>query len=425
MASPILTSEGAPPPGGIQVRLEPVVDRERLGDAWRALEPRSDASFFQSWGWIGCWLHHLPPDRQPLAAIASCGDQIVGLGVFLSHSERRHGLLPTRTLRLHETGESSVDRLFVEHNGLLADQAHAPSVWAAVLRLLTGRRGWDQVRLAGLAGSAVELCLEAARTQGRDVVVQHHTRSAHLDLAALRRSGRDLADGLSRNTRHQLARARRLYEAIGPVTLRSAECVEEALAMLDRLKALHQTSWRRRGQPGCFAAPWFESFHRDLIRARFSSGEIQLLAAAAGDRPIGYLYNFAHGDRVYAYQSGFDYVADGRLKPGLVTHALAIEQAARAGFAVYDFMAGENRLKASFASHWTEMVWLAVQAPSAVSWLDSRLVDLKKRMRAVDPCRSHGAERRPRKTTGPRRAPLDRAGGRPPVCSGRSDCPLR
>ena len=385
MTSPILTSDRAPPPGGIQVRLELVVDLERLGEAWRTLEPQSDASFFQSWGWIGCWLRHLPPDRRPLAAIATCGDELVGLGVFLSGRERRHGVLPTRILRLHEGGESSLDQQFVEHNGLLADRAHAPAVWAAVLGLLTGRGGWDQVRLAGLAGPAVALCLAAARTQGRDVVVQHHRRSAHLDLAALRRSGRELADGLSRNTRHQLARAHRLYGASGAVTLRSAESVEEALAMLDRLKALHQTSWRRRGQPGCFAAPWFESFHRDLIRARFSSGEIQLLAAAAGDRPIGYLYNFAHGDRVYAYQSGFDYVADGRLKPGLVTHALAIEQATRAGFATYDFMAGENWLKASFASHWTEMVWLAVLAPSAVSWLDRRLVDLKNRMRAADP----------------------------------------
>ena len=386
-------------------------------------------------------------------------------------------------------------QLFVEHNGLLADRAHAPAVWAAVLGLLTGRGGWDQVRLAGLAAPCRRLCLEAARAQGRDVVVQHHRRSAHLDLAALRRSGRELADGLSRNTRHQLARAHRLYGASGAVTLRSAESVEEALAMLDRLKALHQTSWRRRGQPGCFAAPWFESFHRDLIRARFSSGEIQLLAAAAGDRPIGYLYNFAHGDRVYAYQSGFDYVADGRLKPGLVTHALAIEQATRAGFATYDFMAGENRLKASFASHWTEMVWLAVQGPSAISWLDRRLVDLKKRMRAAEspwmrrssdqvshpapvPARHFSTDRRevltragrsrgapsswvrsrsakvrscaPGSTSDPRavpRAPIracaqrrsgrlgrllsrlgqrwDRAGGRPPACSGRSDCPLR
>jgi hypothetical protein len=40
------------------------------------------------------------------------------------------------------------------------------------------------------------------------------------------------------------------------------------------------------------------------------------------------------------------------------------------------------------------MVWLAVQAPSAVSWLDRRIMDLKERMRAADPRRSHGAERR-------------------------------
>jgi CelD/BcsL family acetyltransferase involved in cellulose biosynthesis len=385
MTSPILTSDRAPPRGGIQVRLEPVVDLERLGDAWRALETRSDASFFQSWGWIGCWLHHLPPDRHPIAAVARRGDEIVGLGVFLSRHERRHGILPTRTLRLHESGEPALDQLFVEHNGLLADRAHAPSVWAAVLGLLTRRGGWDQVRLPGLAGHTVRLCLAAARAQGCDVGVQHRRRSAHLDLAALRRSGRHLADALSRNTRHQLTRARRLYEASGPLTLRAAESADDALTMLDRLKALHQTSWRRRGQPGCFVAPWFESFHRDLIRARFSSGEIQLLAAAAGARPIGCLYNFAHRGRVYAYQSGFDYAADGRLKPGLVTHALAIEQAARTGFAVYDFMAGDNRLKASFASHWTEMVWLAVQGPSAISWLDRRLVDLKNRMRAAEP----------------------------------------
>jgi CelD/BcsL family acetyltransferase involved in cellulose biosynthesis len=140
---------------------------------------------------------------------------------------------------------------------------------------------------------------------------------------------------------------------------------------------------RRRGQPGCFATPTFEAFHHDLIRTRFAAGEIQLLAAAAGDQPIGYLYNFVYGDRVYAYQSGFDDRPDGRLEPGLVTHALAIEQAMCTGLVVYDFMAGENRLKASFASHWTEMVWLGVQGPSAVVWLDRGLAQVTSRMRAA------------------------------------------
>jgi hypothetical protein len=62
-----------------------------------------------------------------------------------------------------------------------------------------------------------------------------------------------------------------------------------------------------------------------------------------------------------------------------VTHALAIEQALCDGFAAYDFMAGENRLKASFASHWDDMVWLVVQRPSALSWLERRLGDAKLR----------------------------------------------
>jgi CelD/BcsL family acetyltransferase involved in cellulose biosynthesis len=385
MASPIPSTAGARAPGSIQARLEPVDDLDRLGEAWGALEPRSDPSFFQSWGWIGCWLRHLPPGRRALVASASIGDMVVGLGVFVPCRERRHRILPARTLRLHESGEPSLDSLFIEHNGLLADRAHAPAVWAAILGLLTRRGAWDRVLLPGLAPPAVKLCLEAARAQGRRVVVQQRRRSAELDLAALRASGRAFGDALSRNTRHQLVRARRLYGVAGPLTLRAARSVEEALAMLDRLKALHQTSWRRRGQPGCFATPTFESFHRDLIRARFDSGEIQLLAAAAGDQPIGCLYNFVHGDRIYAYQSGFDHLPDGRLKPGLISHALAIEQAKRAGFAAYDFMAGENRLKASLASHWTEMVWVAVQSPSSVSWLDLRLVELKNRMRGADP----------------------------------------
>ena len=387
MASPIPSTGRAGVAGGIQARLEPLADLDRLGEAWRALEPRSDPSFFQSWGWIGCWLRHLPPGRRALVASAWIGDVVVGLGVFVPCRERRHGVLPSRTLRLHESGEPSLDSLCVEHNGLVVDRAHATGVWSAILGLLTRRGPRSRVVLAGLARPAVELCLEAARAHWRHVVVQHRRRSAHLDLAALRRSGRALADALSRNTRHQLARCRRLYEAIGPVTLRSARSVDEALAMLDLLTALHQTSWQRRGQPGCFAAPTFESFHRDLIRARFASGEIQLLVAAAGDQPIGCLYNFVHGDRIYAYQSGFDYMADGRLKPGLLTHALAIEQATRAGFAVYDFMAGENRLKASLASHWTEMLWLKVQGLSAVAWLDRQLLDLKNRMRGSDPPR--------------------------------------
>jgi CelD/BcsL family acetyltransferase involved in cellulose biosynthesis len=370
----------SPSASGIRAWLEPVGQLERLGAAWRALEPQSEASFFQSWGWIGCWLRHLGPDRQPLAAIAERNGQVVGLGVFVPGRERRHRIATAYTLRLHESGEPALDSVYVEHNGLVADPTCLPQVWAAVVAVLT-RGPWDELVLGGLERSAARACVAAARAHGLDVVVRQQRACAHLDLEGLRRSGQAFADGLSRNTRHQLVRARRLYEASGPLSLRSAQTVEEALAMLDRLKLWHQTTWQRRGHPGCFATPAFASFHRDLIRDRLRHGEIRLLCAAAGGRPFGYLYNFAKRGRIYAYQSGFDYAADGRLKPGLVTHALAIEQALCDGFAAYDFMAGENRLKASFASHWDDMVWLVVQRPSVLSWLERRLGDAKLRAR--------------------------------------------
>jgi CelD/BcsL family acetyltransferase involved in cellulose biosynthesis len=379
MATPTRSVDRAPAASGIRVRLEPV-DLDWLGQAWRALEPQSEPSFFRSWGWIGCWLQHLPPERPPLVAIATSGDEVVGLGVFLARREWRHGLVPMDSLGLHQSGEAALDSLHIEHNGLLAARSHAPAVWQATLGLLTCRSSWHELTLGGLERATAALCIDAARMQECQIVVRQRRRSAHLDLARLRRSGRGLAHVVSRNTRHQLARARRLYEALGPLSLRAAQSADEALAMLEQLKTLHQRSWRRRGQPGCFATPFFEAFHRDLIGRRFRHGEIQLVRAAAGSQSIGYLYNFAYGDRVYAYQSGFDYTADGRLKPGLVTHALAIEQAMRQGFAIYDFMAGENRLKASLASHWSEMVWLSVQRPSAASWLERQLAAVKSRV---------------------------------------------
>ena len=102
-------------------------------------------------------------------------------------------------------------------------------------------------------------------------------------------------------------------------------CVEaateaEALACFTAMKALHCASWERRGRPHSFSGGFFEPFHRLLIERSFAEGGTQLLEACAGDRVLGYLYNFRLGNRIYAYQSGFD-DADRRERPGIVTHS--------------------------------------------------------------------------------------------------------
>lgn len=88
-----------------------------------------------------------------------------------------------------------------------------------------------------------------------------------------------------------------------------------------------------------------------------------MLRISAGDRTIGYLYNFIRNGTVSSYQSGFDDSVRGE-RPGYVCHALAISHYAAAGVQHYDFLAEPNRLKQSFGSERYELYWASVRRPT-------------------------------------------------------------
>jgi CelD/BcsL family acetyltransferase involved in cellulose biosynthesis len=169
---------------------------------------------------------------------------------------------------------------------------------------------------------------------------------------------------LSRNSRQQLRRAMRAYGSDGSLTLEVASTPDQALRYFEALKALHIRSWTRRDKPHAFRHAFFETFHRALIVRGLADGSVRLIRVSAGGNPIGYLYNFRSGGTEYAYQSGFD-DSDPDLRPGYVCHALAIEAAAAAGTKTYDFLAGANRLKQSFANENYLMSWMTLTQPTA------------------------------------------------------------
>jgi CelD/BcsL family acetyltransferase involved in cellulose biosynthesis len=127
------------------------------------------------------------------------------------------------------------------------------------------------------------------------------------------------------------------------------------------MKELHQRYWTGRGEPGGFAFPFFERFQRRLIRICIPHGTVEMVKVAAGEHVIGYVYNLVYRGHVYAYQTGIHYEDDARLKPGLVSHSLCIENHLRSGDHVYDFMAGEYRYKANLGRPGPEMVYLVAQ----------------------------------------------------------------
>jgi CelD/BcsL family acetyltransferase involved in cellulose biosynthesis len=361
-------------PRQIVFRREPLPALSVLEREWRVLETAGHPSFFTSWRWIGTLLVALPPAARPQLLRGAAEGKTVALALLgKSETRRRYGLVRSRGFHINEAGDPRFDSLTIEHNGILATAAYEPVIWGELLAWFADHR--DEADALHVSGSLLSFPPEALHRYGL-ACSQTAVPSYSVELARMAETSHGLHPELSANARQQLRRALRHFETVGPLSLREAASVAEALAFFTAMKTLHCASWERRAKSHSFSEPFFEPFHRLLIERNFAEGGIQLLKACAGDRVIGYLYNFRLGNRIYTYQSGFD-DADRRERPGFVTHALAIQHAFRSGAQVYDFMAGRNRLKECFATRCEPMIWQVVQQPR---WA-FRLEDLARRFK--------------------------------------------
>jgi CelD/BcsL family acetyltransferase involved in cellulose biosynthesis len=354
----------------IQVSLGPLTDLAALERDWLGLQPRSNHSFFQSWTWIGCWLTMLPASIRLLVLRAIRGGRIVGLGVFVPHRTIRHGFVISRGLYLHETGRAEFDQLTIEHNGLLVDREGANAILAKSVDTLIRLDQFDELHFSGVPSSYLDLRAETSS----HLEVKKSLPLHAVDLARAAEGGYERL--LSKNTRQQIRRAMRLYEGGFPsasLCYSVARDEGQATAFLDDLQRLHQAYWTARGKPGAFANPFFTAFHRHLVREALPGKEVELARISSREGVLGYLYQFRKNGHVYSYQSGFHYEDDNRLKPGLVSHRLAIEHSLSAGDAVYDFLAGDDRYKRSLATHADRLFWLTLQKRRLSFSLERRL----------------------------------------------------
>jgi CelD/BcsL family acetyltransferase involved in cellulose biosynthesis len=327
---------------------------------WRTLEAAGHPSFFTSWHWVGTLLAALPPASSPKLLRGTAHGRTVLLALLgANQTRRRRGLVRTRGLYLNETGDPRFDALTIEHNGILAAAECERVVWEELIGWFASLRGEaDEFHIGGSQRRLPAAVLHRWGLGCRETSLPSYS----VDLCRLEDNDGELYPVLSANARQQLRRALRYFERFGTLHLVGAATVAEALTFFSDMKELHCASWGRRGRAHSFSGGFFEPFHRLLIERSFGEGGTQLLKACAGDRVLGYLYNFRLGNRIYAYQSGFD-DSDRRERPGIVTHFMAIRHAFRSGARVYDFMAGRNRLKESFATRCEPMLWQTVQQP--------------------------------------------------------------
>lgn len=341
----------------LQVVRYPVADLERLEALWRDLEGRASPTVFLSWQWLGHWLAVYEPQAQVLEVTQ--GDRVVGLGIVVQTEERRHGVLRSNCLRLHQTGHRQQDQIWIEYNGFLAEQGMEASVAAACLQhLCNDMPQWDEFIVGAIDAEEARYYAELT---GLFAHLRWEAPCYGVDLNALRRSGQHYLDTLTRNTRYQINRSHRLYEAWGAVELVRPDSAEEAVAIFDSIGPLHLNRWGAGPDQSGYANPDFVRFHRSLIQDQWASGGVDLVSVKAGDDMIASFYNLLYDQKVYFYLGGMKTEPDNRYKPGLLGHSLCIEDYRHHGFHYYDFMGGDERYKTQLGSLHKQLVQVSLQ----------------------------------------------------------------
>ncbi|OAN11356.1 hypothetical protein A3K86_20625 [Photobacterium jeanii] len=341
--------------------------RNTIKAVWLAIEPYAPRNVFLSWHWISTWFDTFVNSSQSRTnglLVAKRGQHLIGAGIFVAQHSRN--ILGQKTTRysLHRVGDELSDQIWIEYNDFLMVEDHQDVIRQAMMvALQTHIRSRDAVQIGvSLPSQMIKLEVSSTKPQFEERLIWH-SPSYQVDLQQLRQQQCGVMQSLSKNARKQIKRSMNKYQQRGVLLLETANSGEQALEWFDAAKVNHIARWGAKPEQSGFANDKFVQFHHQYISKSFA-GEAKALANSAvqlhrlkvGEQILGYIYNLHFGDTVYFYLSALSYEDDPQLKPGLVAHALLIEQAYMDGKAVYDFMGGEARYKQTFSNHKSELL---------------------------------------------------------------------
>ncbi|WP_395344607.1 GNAT family N-acetyltransferase [Ningiella sp. W23] len=360
----------------IKVEIQREFNLDILARQWQTLEQVSTHRFFLSWHWISAWLKTFP--ISPILIRAFKGEQTLGLGFLCEKSFRRNRFFSIKQILLNEAGIGNYDQQWIEYNDFLVHDSFRDDTLSTMLNAIHNELNWNEFAL-GVSDSAT--VMKWQKVLGLQPYVTWKTRAHHLDLSALRHSQNDYLASLSKNSRSQIRRSINFYKKRGDLRIKHASTVNDALAMFDKIAPLHIERWGEGYQESGFANPHFVNFHKLIIRESFESGNVDVIQVSVNEDAIAYFYNFIYQQRVYFYLSALQYESDNKAKPGLVGHALCIQEYLDNGMQSYDFMGGGEKYKDSLSTCHDQFYRVSFQRPTVALKLESSLRKLKNRIK--------------------------------------------
>ena len=305
---------------------------------WNALVAGSSLpSVFLSWQWQTAW------------ARAFLGGRALGLLAVSEDSGALAGLLP-----LYEEAAGPLMR-FVggvdvsDYLDLIAPAGREEEIWGALLEHRAAAAGeWD---LHGIRAASPTLALLPALAPPHGIEVRI-TREDRCPVLALPPTWDAYLARLSGKDRHELRRKMRRLEAELPGTktrsLAGPDGWDEGMTEFLRLHRLSRAGKAR------FMDETMERFFREALGALAEAGWARLWFLDSDGAPIAAFLCLEYSGTVGLYNSGFD-PTRARLAPGIVLLAHVIRDAIERGFAIFDFLRGEEPYKYAFGPAPTDL----------------------------------------------------------------------
>lgn len=241
---------------------------------------------------------------------------------------------------------------------VFADALVAPDAPSSTLAALVDRASAGAVDFASLRNLPEGSNLATVAGSKR-LLLQRHQRTARWHLEGdWEQAYRAQTSSRVRNLHH---RRRRQLAGLGRMEMRIARSPHELEDALEDAFRLHALRWRGRPDRSGFGTETGKAFHRALLRRLSSSGVPRITTLSIDGRPIAFLYALIVRDTMFVFRLAFD-PAFGKFSPGLITNLAAIEDAARDGAGVVDFLPGEERYKLELAND-IQHVYMAFGLP--------------------------------------------------------------
>ncbi|MBV8049792.1 MAG: GNAT family N-acetyltransferase [Acidobacteriaceae bacterium] len=292
---------------------------------WELFWRCPDATPFQSPAWLLPWWNFFG-QGEPLVVAARREHKLCGLALFYLCRSR------DEALQLFFIGKAVSDYLDV----LIApDELRIQVAQHLLACAFEGVGDWHCADLDRLRQSSPLLQVETALggLNTRDgVCPQLHLRGHRLDDFVTKKS-----------TLINLRNRRRRTQKAGLVEFITAD--HETLdGLMQDLHGLHSKRWNSRGLKGMFSDDGMTGFLLEAARKLLGAGMLRLHAMRLNGKSIAVALVMHHAHRAHLYNFGFD-PAYSAIAPASQLIAFAIEQAAREGALVFDFLQGDEPYK--------------------------------------------------------------------------------